>query len=380
MQREAGPDGTPRRSLERSLRLINFGAVTIAAVSAAALGALLVGEAPSVGRVAALVALVAVTAAAVALLNDRLARSLLSPLRELERVLAAAEQGNLRARAELPADAAPGLVRAAGALNRLLAGIVSDRQRLRDVAARAFRAQEAERMRIARELQEETAQSLATGLFQLRAARQTTEPGQRDALLDELREHLTRTTDSIRGYARALHPPSLVELGLVPALEGYARSLTRSSGLRVQLVADDIQGVLAVEGELALYRIVQEALGNVVRHAAATGVLVRVRNVDDHVLTLVEDDGRGFPVEETEARLPCLGLFGMRERALSVGGTLEIDSIPGDGTRVRISIPAASHPTAAAWPVILRSADAPPREAARDPGRVEAPPAGGRPA
>jgi two-component system, NarL family, sensor histidine kinase UhpB len=359
-----------RRTLEQNLRLVNAGAVLMAAASAAVLASLLLGPDRGAGRVALLVLIVVVVAVAVAFVNDRLARSLLAPLREIERTLSAAEQGDLRARAALPTDADAGLARAAGALNRLLAGIVSDRQRLRDVAARAFRAQEAERLRIARELQEETAQSLTTVLFLLRAARQTQDDAGRDDLLDELRDSLTRTTDSIRGYARTLHPPSLKELGLVPALESYARALSGSSGLQIRILGDDIQGLLSVEGELALYRIVQEALGNVVRHASAASVMVRVRNAGDHVRTWVEDDGKGFPLEETEARLPCLGLFGMRERALSVGGTVEIDSIPGDGTQVRISIPAARNPAAApaAWPIILRPEAAPGAVPERGPG------------
>jgi two-component system, NarL family, sensor histidine kinase UhpB len=288
-------------------------------------------------------------------------RSLEQPLAAVERTLESVERGDFRARAEVGPGADPALARAAAALNRLLTGVVSDRQRLRDVAARAFRAQEAERLRIARELQEDTAQTLSTGLFLLRAARQTEERGARDEMLDELRDNLTRTTDAIRGYARVLHPPALKDLGLVAALESYARSLSSSSGLEVQIVADDISGVLPIEGELALYRIVQEALGNVVRHARATAVLVRVRNAGDAVRTLVEDDGCGFSLEEAEARLPSLGLFGMRERALSVGGTVEIDSIPGDGTSVRVSIPAARRSGASQnlpLPVILRPSEA----------------------
>lgn len=293
-------------------------------------------------------------------LLQRHMRRQLEPPEVLEIAVTRLEQGDLRAR--LPTEFAddPALLRLASAVNRLLDGMIADRQRLRELAARAFRAQEAERLRIARELQEETAQTLTTVLFQLRAARQIDEPSARDTLLDEARDGLMHTTDSLRRYARVLHPPSLEELGLVAALEGYARSLASSSGLAIQILADDLQGVLPLEGELALYRIVQEALGNVVRHAGAAQVLVRVRNKGGYVKTLIEDDGAGFLVEEAEARLPCLGLFGMRERALSVGGTVEIDSIPGDGTQVRIAIPIAVHQAGrrdTPWPVIVQRSD-----------------------
>jgi two-component system, NarL family, sensor histidine kinase UhpB len=294
------------------------------------------------------------------LLQRRTLQRKLAPLRAVETAIARLEQGDLRARVPIAFADDPRMLRLVASVNRLFDRTSTDRQRLREVAARAFRAQEAERLRIARELQEETAQTLTTVLFQLRAARQTEEATARDALLDQARDGLMHTTDSLRRYARVLHPPSLSELGLLAALEGYARTLMTGSGLEIQILADHIQGVLPPEGELALYRIVQEALGNVVRHAGATQALVRIRHTGDSVRTLVQDNGRGFAVEETGARLPCLGLFGMRERALSVGGAVEIDSIPGDGTQVRIAIPVAAHPAAAPpapWPVIVQRSD-----------------------
>jgi two-component system, NarL family, sensor histidine kinase UhpB len=327
------------------------------AIAAVGLGLLVWGAAVTMPPLAVVGALITAAAGSVLMLARRIRASVEPSLRSLEQTLVAVDRGDLRARATVSDGAEPAVRTAIAALNRLVAGVASDRGRLRDVAARAFRAQEAERQRIARELQEETAQTLSTALFVLRAARQTDDHELRDSMLDELRDNLTRTTDSIRAYARVLHPPALKELGLVAALESYARSLA-ASGVTVEILADDITGVLPIEGELALYRIVQEALGNVVRHARATGVLVRVRNAGDSVRTLVEDDGHGFALEEAEARLPCLGLFGMRERALSVGGTVEIDSIPGDGTSVRISIPSATRAaTSRAWPVIMRPAD-----------------------
>jgi two-component system, NarL family, sensor histidine kinase UhpB len=347
--------------LERKLVMAHLVTVATVTGTAVVMAMALLAPRPGAGAILLLIVVLTAIAALGIAMHRRLVDMLLRPLHEIERTLRAAEQGNLRARAQVARDADPGLLHAAVTLNRLLAGTHSDRQRLRDVAARAFRAQEAERLRIARELQEETAQTLTTALFLLRAARQTSDATARDGMLDELRQSLTTTTDSIRAYARALHPPSLKELGVVPALESYARALSGSSGLQIQILGDELEAVLPIEGELALYRIVQEALGNVVRHAGASRVLVRVRHAGAYVRTFVEDDGRGFAVDETEARLPCLGLFGMRERALSVGGTVEIDSIPGDGTRVQVSIPVAAHPAAtpSPWPIIMRPAERP---------------------
>jgi len=356
-------------SLEQRLVRLNALAVSLVVLVCVGSGAVLLAPAGDPLRVGLFAVLTTAAIACNATVSRRAVARLLAPLRQIEDTLLAAERGEFRPQPRARQSGDAGLGAAGDALNRLLAGRLSDRQRLREVASRAFRAQEAERLRIARELQEETAQTLATVLFRLRAARQAADPAAHDAQLNEIRDDLARATDAIRGYARSLHPPALKELGLVPALEGYARSLGTSSGLAIQILADEVQGLLPLEGELALYRIVQEALGNTVRHARATTVLVRVRRADDYIKTLVEDDGRGFVLEEAEARLPCLGLFGMRERALSVGGTVEIDSIPGDGTQVRVAIPVAASPAASAapWPVIVgRPADGEPPPAAPD--------------
>jgi two-component system, NarL family, sensor histidine kinase UhpB len=364
-----------RLPLERAVLLSSAAAVLLVTGVWAVLALLIVAPQVGLGRILAFLLLAVLAAVGVLLLQRRVLATLLRPLRAIETAVEEVERGNIRSRIDASGIARADIGRLAQSLNRWIAGTLTDRQRLREVAARAFRAQEAERMRIARELQEETAQTLATMLFVLRAARQTTDEEARDGMLDELRETLTRTTDGIRAYARSLHPPSLKELGVVPALESYARSLSSSSGLQIRIVGDDIQGTLPIEGELALYRVVQEALGNVVRHAKARHVLVRVRHAGEYVKTWVEDDGRGFALEETEARLPCLGLFGMRERALSVGGTVEIDSIPGDGTRVQICIPAASTAAsgaAAPLPIVLRPSGDRPQAAADE--NVAAPP------
>jgi signal transduction histidine kinase len=214
----------------------------------------------------------------------------------------------------------------------------SDRQRLRDVAARAFRAQEAERLRIAQELQEQVAQELAVSLIRLRAARAATDPLQRDEILDAVREDLAKATNEIRQYARVLHPPALKDIGLVPAIRGYANSLSASGRLRVQIEARPIDGILGPERELALYRIVQEALGNVVRHARATRATVAIELQNGHVVVDITDDGRGFDRESVERSTPCLGLFAMQTRALALDGEVEITSTPGSGTHVRVRI------------------------------------------
>jgi two-component system sensor histidine kinase UhpB len=244
--------------------------------------------------------------------------------------------------------AEPRLERVIRVFNRLLDGLAADQRRLREVAARAFRAQESERVRMAHELEGETAQTLSALLLRLRIARRATDVAARERLLDQLRDDIVGLADRMRDFAGLLHSPTLAEVGLVQALEGYARRLSPHAGVEISVAGDDVSGLLGDEGELALYRIVQEALSNVLRHAGASRARVEIRRDGAAVLAVVRDDGRGFEVDATERTEPCLGFFGMRERALYVGGSVEVESAPGVGTRVTARVPVAE-------------ADAPPR-------------------
>ncbi len=277
------------------------------------------------------------------LVNAGILRLALSPLRLLEETAARVQQGDLDARAPASPIADRELERLTRTFNSMLDNLAVFRQRLRDIAARALEAEEEERKRIARELHDDTAQRLAALLLRIRVARSASDPAARDALLEEVRTELGATIEAVRRFARGLRPPALEELGLVPALEAHARRLEDSAGLRVQIEADPLEGLLSPQAELALYRIVQEALSNVARHAGAERALVRLTRMDGWVTATVEDDGRGFAVAEVMAHeRRGLGLFGMQERAVYLGGRVEIDSRPGAGTRVRAEIPGAA--------------------------------------
>ena len=272
-------------------------------------------------------------------------RVALSPLDALERAAEEVAGGRMDARARLPRVADPKLARVIDVFNRLLDGLAADRQRLRAVAARAFRAQEAERVRVAHELEGETAQTLSALLLKLRVARRSRDGAPRERLLDELRDDLVGLTDKMRDFALMLHSPTLDEVGLQAAVEAYARVLGAHTGLAIEVRGDGLSdGLLGPEGELAVYRVVQEALSNVVRHAGAAHVRVRLERGPGWVEATVRDDGRGFEVAEAEADEACLGFFGMRERALYVGGAVEVDSAPGAGTRVTVRVPVAEAP------------------------------------
>ncbi|HEX7049537.1 MAG TPA: sensor histidine kinase [Longimicrobiales bacterium] len=274
------------------------------------------------------------------LVNALILRLALSPIALLERTARAVQTGDFDARAPISPLADRSLERLTRTFNAMLDGLAGYRERLREMAARALRAEEEERKRIARELHDETAQSLAALLIRLRLVRGAGEPERRDALLEEARAELSRTLEGIRRYARGLRPPALDELGLVPAIAAHARSVADATGLSISVDAPRLGGLLSPEAELALYRMTQEALSNVARHAEATEARITLQRVGHDVVVTIEDDGRGFAVDSVlRGRGRGLGLFGMRERAAYVGGEVDIESEPGRGTRVRIRIP-----------------------------------------
>ena len=204
-------------------------------------------------------------------------------------------------------------------------------------------AQEEERRRIARELHDETGQaltSLTLGLAQIREARDLDEARARAG---ELRGLAGRTLEEVHNLSRGLRPSVLDDLGLLPALDLLLKEHAASRGIAVDLHATGLDGQrLSGPVEVAVYRIVQEALTNSARHADARTVSVLLERRDNALHLIVEDDGRGFDAEKTlsdgdvERRL---GLLGMRERAELLGGNLTIESAPGRGTSVFVQIP-----------------------------------------
>jgi two-component system sensor histidine kinase UhpB len=274
--------------------------------------------------------------------NALILRLALSPLELLEHTAARVHAGDLDARVPISPVADRELERLSHTFNAMLDASAADRQRLREVAARALGAAEEERKRIARELHDETAQRLAALLIRIRILRNK-EPEAMDAGLEAMRTEIGEALEGVRRYARGLRPPALDELGLLPAIDSHLRWLTEATGLAVDASADPaVEGLLAPEAELAVYRIVQEALSNVVRHSGARRVQVGVAREPGIVSVTVADDGRGFsPSQVMSEDGGGLGLFGMQERAAYLGGRVEVTSTPGAGTRVRAEIPAA---------------------------------------
>ncbi len=220
-------------------------------------------------------------------------------------------------------------------------GVIRDqteRSQLRAFGQAALRAAEEERRRISRELHDDTAQRLAALLIHLRLI-ELEEPGKRrEAMMQELRKGLQEAAEGVRRIARGLRPPALEDAGVVAALQAHIRNLFENQTIRTSFDAGAVDQLLNEDGKLILYRVVQEALSNVVRHSGAATVNVAVHAEGSEVVAVVEDDGDGFDGRRVGDGAG-LGLLGMKERAVSVGGSVRVESAPGGGTRVRLSIP-----------------------------------------
>jgi two-component system sensor histidine kinase UhpB len=221
--------------------------------------------------------------------------------------------------------------RVVGAFNRMLDRLERERH---ESGRRVLAAQEAERVGIARDLHDEVGQVLTGVLLQLNAIAESA-PEHRSEL-DEARQAVRRAVDEVRRISSELRPEMLEHLGLVSALTELSTSFARVAGVRIEQQFTTSLPKLAPEVELAIYRIAQESLTNVARHAAATRVTIALERGHDRVILRVSDDGRGFadtPVEHG-------GLRSMRERAVLVGGALAIKDAPEGGVEVRLEVPA----------------------------------------
>jgi signal transduction histidine kinase len=216
------------------------------------------------------------------------------------------------------------------------------RQELQDLSARLVSAQEEERRAISRELHDEVGQSLSALLMEAgnAAAQSTTEPdmAQFRRHVDSIKKLAEASVQVIRNMALLLRPSMLDDFGLLPALEWQAREVSKRTGLRVQVAADEAAGELPDELRTCIYRVVQEALHNCARHAQARTVKVTVDQEPTRIVLTVEDDGHGFDAR----RVRGLGLVGMEERVNHLGGAFAVKSAPGSGTRVEVELPLAS--------------------------------------
>jgi signal transduction histidine kinase len=218
---------------------------------------------------------------------------------------------------------------------RLEEEIERRRAGLQDLSARLVRAQEDERRSLARELHDEVGQSLSAIMMEASNVESDGAPG-------EVREHVRsiagiaeKTLNVVRNLALLLRPSMLDDFGLVPALNWHAREMSKRTGLNIRIAAADDCDDLPEEHKTCIYRLIQEASNNAARHAHARSLQVTVKKFDDRVLFSVRDDGAGFDKRIVRG----LGLLGMEERVLRLGGTLTIDSQLGRGTMIGAELP-----------------------------------------
>lgn len=207
------------------------------------------------------------------------------------------------------------------------------------MSSHVLTAQEEERTRIARELHDDTAQALTSVLVRLRLLERSAEDKRLRSGLAELRDLTVETLEGVRRLAIDLRPPMLDDLGLEAAIQSHVQDFSRRWQINVNFTSSGL-GRLPPNVELVLYRIVQEALSNVAKHASASRVETRLSRKGRTLRLLVKDDGCGFDVEAAKgSRQSGLGLFGMEERLALIGGTLRVESSPGKGTRLSAEVP-----------------------------------------
>jgi two-component system, NarL family, sensor histidine kinase DevS len=207
----------------------------------------------------------------------------------------------------------------------------------RDTVRRVVDAQETERRRLALELHDETGQALTSillGVSSIRAARSDEEAERAEA---DVRGLVVQALQDVRALAVELRPAALDDFGLVPAIERLGETFAERSGIET-VVQGTLEQRLSPEVETTIYRVVQEALTNIVKHSGAEHVSIVISNRDGGVAATIDDDGRGF--ESDDVRADALGLLGMRERLALVDGTLEVESSTGSGTTIAAQVPA----------------------------------------
>ena len=219
------------------------------------------------------------------------------------------------------------------------AAVAADQARRvqRDALRRVVQALEEERRRLARELHDETGQALASILLGLKTLEEASDVAELGDRVATLRARVVETLQDVRRLAVELRPAALDDFGLEPALERLVSGFAEQTGLKVELESRLQDDRLPQEVETVLYRIVQEALTNIVKHAHADRVSIVVTQRADSVGAIVEDDGRGFdPDQETDGGI---GLLGMRERVALLDGALTIESAEGKGTTLVVEVP-----------------------------------------
>ncbi len=284
--------------------------------------------------------------------NYLVLRAAFQPLDSLERLAYAVRDGDLSARANPPALSDPQLARLVDTFNGTLDELERVQARLRELTTQVIDAQEAERQRIARELHDDTAQILFAQLLRVSALKASPHEEVRNTA-EDLEILTVEAIEGVRRLALELRPPALDDLGVREALGDLAQRFSENTGVHVELTVHGNRDRLAPEVELVLYRVAQEAMTNIVKHAKATEARIALTRWPDRVDLTVDDNGAGFDptiVRPRDSQGLGLGLFGMEERVVLVGGSLAIRTLVPRGTRVAVSLPIQSRKSRQAHP------------------------------
>jgi signal transduction histidine kinase len=271
-------------------------------------------------------------------------RQIIQPLRDLEARSSALAWGDFQAVKE-PVGGISEITRLQNALIHLAGKVQSAQQGLRGYIGAITAGQEEERRRLARDLHDDTIQSLIALNQKVQLARRSLEENSTGESLDEIQEVINQTIQDLRRLTGALRPLYLEDLGLTAAMDMLARETSKANRIPVHFISEGVEKRLSAPEEMTLFRMAQEGLSNITRHSKATHATLSLNYKPEEVVMRITDNGQGFEVPENPAEFAPqghFGLLGMHERAELIGAGLEIQSAPEDGSTLVITIPVQS--------------------------------------
>lgn len=278
------------------------------------------------------------------LINFWIIKNALRPLTDLSALVDKVQEGQTYIDPAYLQPTDPDINQLAEALDSLVRQLNERNQELHALSEHAINALEEERQQIALTLHDDTGQSLTLLIINLESL-ETQLPSDEKLLLDkigETRQLAQNSLSNLRQIVYGLRPSILDDLGLIPAIRWYARTNLEKAGIMVEIDANGDLESLAPQLNASLFRIAQEAINNILRHSEAKNVEINFAQVEGRIVVEVADDGQGFDpssVKEKALQLHHIGLLGMQERAELIGGSTEVISEPGSGTKIVISVP-----------------------------------------
>jgi signal transduction histidine kinase len=268
-----------------------------------------------------------------------LTRAVLRPVEELETSIVAFGEGDTSARARRYPFTDAQLTRLTLAFNHMADQLVEKQAKLTEMSSRVIAAQEDERRRLSRELHDDAGQNLTTILLGLKRLETLGSLEEVREKLPGLRDQMAAALDGMRSLAWRLRPSVLDDLGLAAAVRSAVAEFETVSPTKVRMDVAALETRIPGDSEIVLYRVFQEAMTNVARHAHATSARVSAARHDHALRLTIEDDGAGFVPAANSMGERGIGLFGMAERLALIGGVLEVRSAPGQGTTIVAEIP-----------------------------------------